>query len=145
MREGTELLADQKGLLTNDQKEVVEILDNSSRHLQKLIEQLLDYNRKLADVPLEMGKVEPAPLVDVIAAHSLPARAKMMRTECDISPAACLAEPMLLMSVLDNLYSNAVHYGSESGTIYLRSSQVGHLLYIDVGNTGDPICPRSER
>jgi len=143
MREGTELLADQVvGPLTNDQKEVVEILDNSSRHLQKLIEQLLDYNRKLADVPVELEKVELAPLVDVIiAAHSLPARAKMMRTVCEFSPEPVLAEPMLLMSVLDNLYSNAVHYGSESGTIYLRSTQVGKTLHIDVGNTGDPIPP----
>jgi two-component system sensor histidine kinase GlrK len=146
MREGTELLADQVvGPLTNDQKEVVEILDNSSRHLQKLIEQLLDYNRKLADVPVELEKVEIKPLMDVIiAAHSLPARAKMMRTECHFSPQACLAEPMLLASVLDNLYSNAVHYGSESGTIYLRSSQVGNMLLIDVANTGDPI-PAAER
>ncbi|MNC52696.1 Sensor histidine kinase QseE [compost metagenome] len=77
----------------------------------------------------------------IIAAHSLPARAKMMRTVCDFSPEPVLAEPMLLMSVLDNLYSNAVHYGSESGTIYLRSTQVGKTLHIDVGNTGDPIPP----
>ncbi len=34
----------------------------------------------------------------------------------------CIAEPMLLMSVLlDNLYSNAVHYGAESGNICIRS------------------------
>lgn len=44
MREGTELLADQVvGPLTPEQKEVVDILDDSSRNLQKLIEQLLDY------------------------------------------------------------------------------------------------------
>lgn len=46
MREGTELLADRvAGPLTPEQQEIVEILDNSSRNLQKLIEQLLDYNR----------------------------------------------------------------------------------------------------
>lgn len=146
MREGTELLADQvAGPLNADQKEIVEILDSSSRHLQKLIEQLLDYNRKLADGQIELEKVALAPLVEVvIAAHSLPARAKMMHTECDLSPVACLAEPMLLMSVLDNLYSNAVHYGSESGTIYLRSAQTGSVLRIEVANTGQPI-PATER
>ncbi len=146
MREGTELLADQvAGPLNADQKEVVEILDSSSRHLQKLIEQLLDYNRKLADGQVELEKVELAPLLDrIISAHSLPARAKMMHTERELSPVACLAEPMLLMSVLDNLYSNAVHYGSESGTIYLRSAQVGARLRIEVANTGQPI-PATER
>lgn len=57
------------------------ILDASSRNLQKLIEQLLDYNRKLADGAVVLESVEIEPLVDmVISAHSLPARAKMMHT-----------------------------------------------------------------
>ena len=46
---------------------------------------------------------------------------------------------MLLMSVLDNLYSNAVHYGTESGTIYIRSYTRGSRVFIDVANTGTPI------
>jgi two-component system sensor histidine kinase GlrK len=146
MREGTELLADEVvGPLTSEQKEVVEILDASSRNLQKLIEQLLDYNRKLADGAVELEQVELEPLIDmVISAHSLPARAKMMHTEIALDAASCLAEPMLLMSVLDNLYSNAVHYGAESGTIYLRSFTAGNRLCIEVANTGTPI-PESER
>ena len=141
MREGTELLADEvAGPLTSEQKEIVEILDASSRNLQKLIEQLLDYNRKLADGVVVLEKVEIEPLVDmVISAHSLPARAKMMHTEVDLNESACLAEPMLLMSVLDNLYSNAVHYGTESGTIYIRSYTRGSRVFIDVANTGTPI------
>ncbi|STI84380.1 sensor-like histidine kinase YfhK [Escherichia coli] len=50
MREGTELLADQVCRAAYARaKEVVSILDSSSRNLQKLIEQLLDYNRKQAD------------------------------------------------------------------------------------------------
>jgi two-component system sensor histidine kinase GlrK len=67
MREGTELLADQVvGPLTVEQEEVVAILDDSSRNLQKLIEQLLDYNRKLADGAVELEDVEIEPLVDMV-------------------------------------------------------------------------------
>lgn len=141
MREGTELLADEvAGPLTPEQKEIVAILDASSRNLQKLIEQLLDYNRKLADGAVVLESVEIEPLVDmVISAHSLPARAKMMHTQVDLNAPSCLAEPMLLMSVLDNLYSNAVHYGTESGTIYIRSNNNGSRVFIDVANTGSPI------
>ncbi|HEY4438013.1 two component system sensor histidine kinase QseE/GlrK [Lelliottia sp. V106_10] len=141
MREGTELLADEvAGPLTTEQKEIVEILDDSSRNLQKLIEQLLDYNRKLADGAVELEKVEIEPLVDmVLSAHSLPARAKMMHTELDLQEPVCFAEPMLLMSVLDNLYSNAVHYGTESGNIYIRSFTHNSRVCIDVANTGSPI------
>ena len=87
-----------------------------------------------------LEEVEIAPLVDmVISAHSLPARAKMMHTGVELSAPACLAEPMLLMSVLDNLYSNAVHYGTESGNIYIRSYTMGSRVFIDVANTGTPI------
>jgi len=146
MREGTELLADEVvGPLTPEQKEVVAILDDSSRNLQKLIEQLLDYNRKLADGAVELETVDLAPLVEaVIAAHSLPARAKMMHTDVSLPETHCLAEPMLLMSVLDNLYSNAVHYGAESGNIYIRSYTHGARLAIEVANTGTPI-PEAEQ
>lgn len=145
MREGTELLADEvAGPLTQDQKEVVAILDNSSRHLQLLIEQLLDYNRKLADGPGELENVELVEMVeDVISAHSLPARAKMIRTETDLKADICWADPTLLMRVLDNLYSNAVHYGEESGTIWVRSRQVNNRVQIDIANTGASI-PESE-
>ena len=146
MREGTELLADEVvGPLTAEQQEVVAILDNSSRNLQKLIEQLLDYNRKLADGAVDLESVELAPLVEmVLSAHSLPARAKMMHTGVTLDAPTCLAEPMLLMSVLDNLYSNAVHYGAESGNIYIQSSMQGARVFIDVVNTGTPI-PQAER
>lgn len=145
MREGTELLADEvAGPLTQDQQEVVAILDHSSRHLQQLIEQLLDYNRKLADGPGEPEHVDLAEMVgNVISAHSLPARAKMIRTETELDARICWTEPTLLMRVLDNLYSNAVHYGEESGTIWICSRQVNDRVQIDVANTGAPI-PTSE-
>nr|WP_154324655.1 HAMP domain-containing sensor histidine kinase [Pantoea sp. 201603H] len=141
MREGTALLADRvAGPLTADQQEIVSILDHSSRHLQTLIEQLLDYNRKLADAPTELENVPLEEIIPVIvSSHSLTARAKFMHTVVDLQAKYCRAEPTLLMRVLDNLYSNALHYGSESGTIWLRSYQRGSRIYIDVANTGAPI------
>jgi two-component system sensor histidine kinase GlrK len=52
----------------------------------------------------------------------------MMHTEVVLDAASCWSEPMLLMSVLDNLYSNAVHYGAESGNIYIHSYLAGSRL-----------------
>ncbi|QCR35273.1 HAMP domain-containing sensor histidine kinase [Nissabacter sp. SGAir0207] len=142
MREGTELLADEvAGPLTRDQQEVVAILDKSSRHLQTLIEQLLDYNRKLSDGPAEKAQVAlPEMVARVVSAHSLPARAKQIRTHLDLAATHCRAEPTLLMRALDNLYSNAVHYGAESGNIWIRSRQAGNRLHIEVANSGTPIA-----
>ncbi|MCV9880115.1 sensor histidine kinase [Brenneria izbisi] len=146
LREGAELLADEvAGPLTADQKEVVAILDSSSRHLLQLIDQLLDYNRKLADTPTEMESVEIEEIVEiVVSSHSLPARAKMLHTEVKLDIEHCWAETTLLMRVLDNLYSNAVHYGKESGNIWIASRQSGNRVQIDVANNGTPI-PDAER
>lgn len=146
MREGTELLADEvAGPLTADQKEVVSILNDSSRHLQTLIEQLLDYNRKLADGPVEMSDVMLRPLIDqLVSTHSLTARAKLIDTAIDLQAASCRAEPTLLLRAIDNLYSNALHYGAESGKIWIRSRQQGNRVTIEVANTGSAI-PQAER
>ncbi|MBI6547506.1 sensor histidine kinase [Xenorhabdus lircayensis] len=141
MREGTELLADEiAGPLTADQKEVVSILDSSSRHLQQLIEQLLEYNRKLADGAAEHQIVFLREIVDgVVLSHQLPARTKNIYTEIQLDMDYCWAEPNLLKRVIDNLYSNAVHYGAESGNIWISSRQVGKNFQIDIANTGTPI------
>lgn len=146
LREGTSLLADEvAGPLTQDQKDVVAILDNSSRHLLELIDQLLDYNRKLADTPTEMEPVEIDEVVDiVVSSHSLPARTKAIHTETQLDVTRCWAETTLLMRVIDNLYSNAVHYGKESGNIWIRSRQHGHRVQIDVANDGAAI-PEAEQ
>ncbi|MEH0834260.1 HAMP domain-containing histidine kinase [Pectobacterium cacticida] len=146
LREGTELLADEVvGPLTADQKEVVGILDSSSRHLLQLIDQLLEYNRKLADTPIERERVEIEDVVDiVVSSHSLPARAKKMHTDVLLAADHCWAETTLLMRVIDNLYSNAVHYGKESGNIWIYSRLSGNRVQIDVANTGTPI-PDAER
>ncbi len=146
LREGTSLLADEVvGPLTSDQKDVVAILDNSSRHLLELIDQLLDYNRKLADTPTEMEPVDIDEVVDIVmSSHSLPARTKAIHTETRLDVTQCWAETTLLMRVIDNLYSNAVHYGKESGNIWIRSRQHGHRVQIDVANDGAPI-PEAEQ
>lgn len=146
MREGTELLADEvAGPLTADQREVVTILNDSSRHLQRLIEQLLDYNRKLADGPLELEEVQLQPLIaTLVSSHSLTARAKRVYTDIDLQVSHCRAEPILLLRAIDNLYSNALHYGAESGKIWIRSRQQGSLVQIEVANSGTPI-PAAEK
>ncbi|WP_340607895.1 sensor histidine kinase [Xenorhabdus bharatensis] len=141
MREGTELLADEiAGPLTTDQKEVVTILDSSSKHLQQLIEQLLEYNRKIVDAPTEQQVVSLKEIIDsVVLSHQLPARTKNIHTEIQLDTDDCWAEPKLLMRVIDNLYSNAVHYGAESGNIWIAGRQVDKNIQIDIANTGTPI------
>ncbi len=81
---------------------------------------------------------------DVVNAHALTARTKLMHVDIDLKATDCQAEPMLLMSVIDNLYSNAVNYGNESGNIWLRSRQQDDRIVIEVANSGTPI-PENEQ
>jgi two-component system sensor histidine kinase GlrK len=68
----------------------------------------------------------------------------MISTKIQLDVHSCWAEPTLLMRVLDNLYSNAIHYGEGSGNIFIRSRQIGQRIQIDVANTGPPI-PEAEK
>lgn len=146
MREGTALLADEvAGPLTADQREVVAILDESSRHLQRLIEQLLDYNRKLSEAQVVLKPVALEPLVErIVSSHNLTARKRQIQTDIDLAAKACRADEALLTRAIDNLYSNAIHYGDESGTICIRSWPQGRKIIIEVANSGTPI-PDAER
>ncbi|WP_323116538.1 sensor histidine kinase, partial [Klebsiella variicola] len=65
-------------------------------------------------------------------------------TEVGLDETSVWAEPVLLTRVLDNLYSNAVHYGAESGKIRITSRKAGQHIQIDVANTGTPI-PEEEQ
>ena len=133
------------GPLTADQKDVVSILSESSRHLQVLIEQLLEYNRTLVDSPTEAKWVNLDTVVHGgLVPHSLPARSKEITTDLALDETSVWAEPVLLTRVLDNLYSNAVHYGAESGKIRITSRKAGQHIQIDVANTGTPI-PEEEQ
>ena len=146
MREGTALLADEvAGPLTTDQREVVAILDESSRHLQRLIEQLLDYNRKLSEAQVVLKPVELQPLIErIVSSHNLTARKRLIQTDIALTATACRADEALLTRAIDNLYSNAIHYGDESGTIWIRSWPQGRKVIIEVANSGTPI-PDAER
>lgn len=140
IREGVALLRDNiVGPLNSDQQEIAQIIDNSSQHLHGMIEQLLDYNRMLLE-QVDCRPVELTPLIQsVIAAHDFPARLKQLTTELQLDVTVCEADPVLLKRAIDNLYSNAVHYGAQSGTIWCRSRRQGDKIQIDIANTGEPL------
>ena len=86
LREGTELLNDQvAGPLAPPQRQVVAIMRDNSVKLQRLIEELLDYQRALhAASGLQVGAVGLDVLLrQSIRSHQLAAQAKSQRVELD--------------------------------------------------------------
>jgi two-component system sensor histidine kinase GlrK len=147
LREGAELLNDEvAGPLRPAQRQVVSIMRDNSVKLQRLIEELLDYQRALhAAASLEVKPVVLDALVAEAAhAHELAAQSKGLRLAIDAQSATLEADPEKLRSIVDNLISNAVKFTPPGGTITVRARVQSGEAMIDVIDSG-PGVPAEER
>src|SRR5688572_12891528 len=147
LREGAELLNDQVGgPLAPPQRQVVNIMRDNSVKLQRLIEDLLDYQRALhAAASLEPRPVALDALVrEVARSHELAMRAKAQALALDLDKVTVQADPEKLRSILDNLLGNAVKFTPGGGTISVAARMVGAQAVIDVVDSG-PGVPAEER
>ncbi|MEO8384417.1 MAG: HAMP domain-containing sensor histidine kinase [Betaproteobacteria bacterium] len=150
LREGSELLCDEVvGKLTDEQREVAEILKQNSLTLEKLIQDLLTYSQAQSSDRLgkktafEIKSLQLRDLIDqVINAQRLAIVAKSItvKRECEKIPFHGDAEKLRV--VIDNLLSNAIKYSPVSGTIVLRlGKHKEHAVFIDVIDSGPGIAP----
>jgi two-component system sensor histidine kinase GlrK len=150
LREGAELLNDQVGgPLAPPQQQVVTIMRDNSVKLQRLIEDLLDYQRALhAAASLEPRAIALDVLVrEVASSHELAMRAKAQALALDLDKVTLEADPEKLRSILDNLLGNAVKFTPGGGTISVAAhlaGEVGGEAVIDVVDSG-PGVPMEER
>ena len=147
LREGAELLHDEiGGPLQPPQRQVVGIMKDNSVKLQRLIEELLDYQRALhAAASLEVKMIDLNSVVhDAAKPHELAAQAKGLRLVIDADPATVEADPEKLRSIVDNLISNAVKFTPAGGTITVCAREVAGEAIIEVLDTG-PGVPVEER
>jgi len=147
LREGAELLNDEvAGPLVPAQKQVVSIMRDNSVKLQRLIEELLDYQRALhAAASLEVKPVVLDVLVaEAARAHELAAQSKGLRLVIDSQSATLEADPEKLRSIVDNLISNAVKFTPPGGTISVRARAKAGEAVIEVMDSG-PGVPPEER
>src|SRR5262245_32300668 len=147
LREGAELLNDQvAGPLVPAQKQVVSIVRDNSVKLQRLIEELLDYQRALhAAASLEVKPVVLDSLVaEATRAHELAAQAKGLRFNIDSQSAVVEADPEKLRSIIDNLISNAVKFTPPGGSITVKARVQAGEAVIEVMDSG-PGVPPEER
>src|SRR2546426_10594620 len=144
LREGAELLHDQvAGPLAPPQRQVVAIMRDNSVKLQRLIEELLDYQRALhAAASLEVKPVMLDQLVaEATKAHHLAAQAKGLRLLVDAQPAMLEADPEKLRSIVDNLISNAVKFTPPGGVISVKARALGGEAVIEVMDSGPGVAP----
>jgi two-component system sensor histidine kinase GlrK len=134
------------GPLVPAQQQVVSIMRDNSVKLQRLIEELLDYQRALhAAASLEVKPIVLDALVHEAAkGHELAAQSKGLRLAIDAHATLLEADPEKLRSIVDNLISNAVKFTPPGGTISVKArAQAGEAI-IEVVDSG-PGVPPEER
>jgi two-component system, NtrC family, sensor histidine kinase GlrK len=147
LREGAELLHDEvSGPLSAPQRRVVTIMKDNSIKLQRLIEELLDYQRAVhAAASLAPRRLALDKLVrEVARSHELAALAKGQRLALELERVQVDADPEKLRSVVDNLIGNAVKFTPAGGSVSVLARSSGDEALIEVIDSG-PGVPAEER
>jgi len=146
IREGSELLAEEiPGTLTSQQREVVELLQQNSLQLQKLIEDLLTYNTATRNAVLDLQSLRLDELInDVVDEYKLSVMARRLWFELDLAQVSVVADMEKLRIIIDNLLSNAVKFSPNKGRIKISLSSDAGYAVLDVQDQGPGIAPAQQ-
>ncbi|MDD2465717.1 MAG: ATP-binding protein [Desulfobulbus sp.] len=139
IKEGTGLLKDGVvGPLTDQQGEVITILDNNCRKLQSLIQNILDFNMAQArEQPTQLHPIRLDNLVrEVSANHRTTLLSRNIHLMTDLPATLVSAQTEKMITVIDNLLSNAIKFTPDGGAIHilLRAKELkAQLLMEDTG------------
>ena len=143
LREGSALLTEEAlGSLTPEQREITGILHRNSLELQRLIEELLDYDAvQFKRTILRFSKIELQALAQQMAAnHRLALQAKRLTIEQEVPDIKVRADAEKITEILDNLLSNAIKYSPDNGRIVLKMTHHDNDLIIDVIDQGPGVA-----
>lgn len=142
IRESCELLIDGVvGTLSEQQHEVLYILQKNTVHLQRMIESLLNFSLANRDANPNKSELELKALLKDIAADHKPvmlAKKIDLRLNCgeDIT---VFADKEQLRVIMDNLISNAVKYSPSHARIRVNVAERDARIIVDVQDNGPGI------
>lgn len=143
IREGSELLSEEVGgMLSPQQREIAAILRENSLRLQKMIENLLYYTAVQFQKPLlNVKRVECKPLIEeALAAYTLTIDAKQIHILPALADLSLEADREKLLTVIDNLISNAIKYTPKGGSISIRLAREQEKALIEISDSGPGIA-----
>ena len=122
IREGAQLLGEGvPGPLNEQQKTIIGIIDQNSRRLQQLIEELINFQQ----AGFAAGSIDPQPVAldvvctQVLRTHRLVAAARAIRFERTMTPVLVEGDADKLRVVVDNLVTNAIKFSPREGVVRL--------------------------
>ncbi len=146
IREGSELLMDESHhRLSQEQKEIAQIMRESSQHLQRLIEDLLEFGK--TQVPRSGAPRKETLRLDEIVrsafdSHALGRTAKSVRSQIALDPVTIAGDPDQLRIVVDNLLSNAIKYTPSGGELDVALSARDGAACLEVSDNGPGVAPQ---
>jgi two-component system sensor histidine kinase GlrK len=140
LREGADLLAEHvTGRLSQQQQEIVEIVRHNGIEMQRLIENLLDFNQ-LPHQELTFEEIDLNALwQELLNNYHITIDKKALQLALHGEVDTWVADRYKLKTTLDNLLSNAINYTPEGGRIDIIWRAEDTTLVIDVANSGEPI------
>ncbi len=142
IREGTELLYDNSvGKLNDEQQEICYIIKDSVNKLQRLIEDLLDFNIVLDSTSLQDSEKTPIkPILDsVLSDHKLDIKRKKLQVTQNHENVSIYSNVKQVKVVLDNVISNAIKYSEDHGKITICSECINNQLQLSIEDNGSGI------
>jgi len=142
IREGTELIYDNSvGSLNSDQQEITKIIRNSTTRLQRLIEELLDFNIVLDSTSLQDKEIINLPelIEQVLNERKLDIKRKNLRINKRYSNIRIESNAKQLNVIIDNLLSNAIKYSPLQGEIIILAEIKEYQLVLSITDQGDGI------
>lgn len=143
LREGAELLNDEvAGPLNMQQKEIAEILRKDSLELQKLIEGLLTFHAvQFQKFELRLTRIRlRSVLAHVAGNHRLAMMSKGIKLELACPNLMLYGDEEKIGAIVDNLFSNAIKFTPQDGTIRLAVWREGDHMVLEMADSGPGIA-----
>jgi signal transduction histidine kinase/CheY-like chemotaxis protein len=137
------------GEMTEDQKQVVEILSSSSRRLMTLVNEVLDMSRiEAGRLTLHRGEARPEAMVRRAVDES-----RFLAVEKQQALDAAVPEGLAVLhvdqekveQVLINLVTNAVKFTPVGGKVHVSAEAVRNGVRFTVSDTGPGLSPEEQR
>lgn len=131
-----ELLKTQE--MDDEHREYVEIIDQESKRLSNLTKQLLlltSLDQKSYPMKRAITKVGTQ-IKETIRRHQWRMEEKEIEISYHLPSAPILADPELLMTVWDNLLTNAIKYNQNEGSIFIQIAQSDQFTIVTFRDTG---------
>ncbi len=140
------LLMGTGGPLNEQQLELMEVVKANVRRLKALVDDILEISRfEAGKIELTFQPVNVATIIrDVAQTLRLEAERKHMHITIEVQPdlPSVIADEKRLTQVITNLYSNAIKYTYEGGTITVRAFlNQANLLQFEIEDNGVGMSP----